>query len=257
MYNEPNFYVYEWVRPDSEVVFYVGKGKGNRLWSLSDRNNGTLKVVKELEKNGMRFNAVIIARFISEHNAFLFEKERIAYWSSAGELTNRHPGGQGMSGYKHTEETKLKLKEIAIKNSQNIEITLKKRNALCRQDVVARKSATMKIVVNTDSYKEKKAATEAKTETKEKRSKSQKIAQNKPETVAKHKTNNAGAGNPNAKAVIELSDLKVFTTIKEAENYYGAKNISAVCRGKLRSSGGRSFAYLSEYLKNNIDGGIS
>ena len=32
------FYVYEHVRPDTGVCFYVGKGKGKRAWNMKDRN---------------------------------------------------------------------------------------------------------------------------------------------------------------------------------------------------------------------------
>ena len=43
------FYVYEWVRPDYNLAFYVGKGKNNRAWSMSDRNKSTINIINELK----------------------------------------------------------------------------------------------------------------------------------------------------------------------------------------------------------------
>lgn len=104
------FYVYLIFRPNG-IPCYVGKGKGRRskihatkntnphLNSIYRLNNGELPIVK-------------IKEGLSEKEAFEIEKifiRVIGREIHGGPLVNQTDGGEGVSGYKHTEETKLRM----------------------------------------------------------------------------------------------------------------------------------------------------
>lgn len=111
MRSTPKHYVYEWVRPDFGVVFYVGKGTRNRAYCFK-RNKHTNDVVNFLRKSSMKPCVRIIAKFVNEDSAYEFEEERIAYWGLEN-LTNDLPGGRngggGMKGKKHKPETCVQI----------------------------------------------------------------------------------------------------------------------------------------------------
>jgi group I intron endonuclease len=100
------FYVYIHIRKDTGNVFYVGKGRGQRMFQKKGRNPLWINIVN---KHG--YEVVKIADNLTEEQAFDLEKEKIAEYRNAGyELANMTDGGEGSSGYKHTEEHKAKLK---------------------------------------------------------------------------------------------------------------------------------------------------
>ena len=101
------FYVYEHIRPDTNKVFYVGKGSGTRLNSLKDRNKHWQNVV-----NKVGFKAIKVVEHDSEELILLAEIERIDQLRKLGfKLVNVTDGGQGISGLKHSEESKRKMSE--------------------------------------------------------------------------------------------------------------------------------------------------
>lgn len=65
-----------------------------------------------------------------------------------------------------------------------------------------------------------------------------------------------GANNPNAKAIICIETEKVYSTITQASkelNLHGT-NITQVCKGKLKTTGGYHFKYVDKlYEKENIN----
>jgi hypothetical protein len=239
------FYVYEWVRPDYNLAFYVGKGRNNRAWSMSDRNKSTINIINELKEKGLKHEVRIISYFINEKSSFDFEKERIKFLKPLGELTNQTPGGQGMSGYKHTQETKNKLSLIA-KNGKHVGLTV----ILNSPEIIRKRALKTQKTKSTPEFIKKYKETNSKEGVRLKRSRSLKIALNKPEAIEKLSKAKSGANNPKAKIIIELSDLKIFMTIKDAQEFYGLHNISAVCRGKRKTSSGRRFMYLKDYQAN-------
>jgi len=105
-------YVYEWVRPDYDVVFWVGKGVRRRAWNFK-RNAHTNRVIAALSDKNMVPQVRVIAHFSSKQAAFEFEIERIAFWEPLGELTNKTKGGEGRSGFAHTKEFKGLMREYA------------------------------------------------------------------------------------------------------------------------------------------------
>lgn len=136
--NKNIYYVYEWIRLDTNKVFYIGKGHGNRYKDMSMRNKYFLNVVNKVGKENIQIN--IIESNLSEDVAFEREKYYIKYYKENGHpLTNMTNGGEGSSnwyeflseeekekhkeisksflGKKHTEETKRKMSQSAMGRS--------------------------------------------------------------------------------------------------------------------------------------------
>lgn len=94
------FYVYEHWRPDLDLCFYVGKGKGRRAVNIGHRNREHAKVVAELAAQGMCVEVRMFASDLAEDDAFFIEVERIRFWRSIGVvLANFTDGGEGFSGF--------------------------------------------------------------------------------------------------------------------------------------------------------------
>lgn len=118
------FYVYEHIRLDTNQVFYVGKGKNNRLKSKYDRNKYWHNIV-----NKVGFKAVKIFEHKDEELILLVEIERIDQLKRLGtKLCNMTNGGEGTSGRVLSEESKRK---IGVRHSQeSYDRALEKRKAM-------------------------------------------------------------------------------------------------------------------------------
>lgn len=100
------YYVYSHNRKDTNMPFYIGKGSGNRCYSLRARNDYWHRIA---DKHG--FEVSIIATNLDEELSFFVEEECIdVYKRSNIQLTNMTDGGEGASGYRHTDEHKESLK---------------------------------------------------------------------------------------------------------------------------------------------------
>lgn len=114
MTEDKNFYVYVWIRNDINKVFYVGKGKKNRINDLSMRNKYFLNVVNKVGLNNI--TKYKIKENLSEQEAFDLEVYYIQYYKDLGHpLTNMTKGGEGSGDWYNylTEEEKEKHKEIS------------------------------------------------------------------------------------------------------------------------------------------------
>ncbi len=99
-----NFYIYQHKKADTNEIFYVGKGKGNRLNS-KNRNIYWHRVVN---KHGFIIEKIIDG--LDEELALFSEIEIIDVYRKRGiTLVNMTNGGEGTSGYIHTKEHKEKL----------------------------------------------------------------------------------------------------------------------------------------------------
>lgn len=104
----PIFYVYEHWRPDKDVCFYVGKGHGKRAQNMrrgKNRHHGN--IVAKLARLGMCVEVRMVRSGLTEAEALTIEIDHIAFWRSCGTpLSNLTSGGEGVSGLKHSEETR-------------------------------------------------------------------------------------------------------------------------------------------------------
>jgi hypothetical protein len=128
---EKKYYVYVYLDPRKEgkyvygdykfdyEPFYVGKGKDyrhKRHLNESQLSNNSHKsnLIKKLISNGQYPNILIIEECLNQNEAFELEKKIIfeigRYDLKTGPLTNKTEGGEGISGYKWTEEQKLGIK---------------------------------------------------------------------------------------------------------------------------------------------------
>lgn len=96
------FYTYLWLRYDG-TPYYAGKGAGNRAFKTANHYIG---------KPGDSAQ-IIVQEFLTEAEAFEAEKFLISFYGrkdlGTGCLRNLTNGGEGVSGLRHSSETKLKL----------------------------------------------------------------------------------------------------------------------------------------------------
>ena len=88
---EPIYYTYIHVRCDTDMPFYVGKGKGNRAYSKHSRSAYWKSVT-----NKTSFYVKIIYSNLIEEDAFIEEIKLIERYKDAGfPLVNHSKGGEG------------------------------------------------------------------------------------------------------------------------------------------------------------------
>lgn len=103
------YYTYLHLRGDTGLPFYVGKGQRRRAWSRRYRNRHWQAIVEKVS-----FEVQIFKRFADEEQALECERLLIKCYREVGiELANYTDGGDGMSGYKASEETRKKLSRIS------------------------------------------------------------------------------------------------------------------------------------------------
>jgi len=103
------YYIYQHRKTDTNEIFYVGKGKSNRMNGLQGRNNYWKNTVA---KHG--FFAEKLFDKLDEELALLAEIEIIDIYKKRGiKLVNMTNGGEGTSGHSYirSDETKRKLSE--------------------------------------------------------------------------------------------------------------------------------------------------
>ena len=112
------FYTYAHINKDTNKIFYIGKGFENRYKSTDRRNNYWHNIVNKHD-----FNAEILAYWDTEKEALDHEMLLISCFKDMGyKLANMTDGGEGTSGYKHSDETKLKMskKSLSIETKEKI-----------------------------------------------------------------------------------------------------------------------------------------
>jgi len=103
-----NFYVYGLIDPRNDLLFYIGKGKGNRFEShfkekkTFNSNFNKIDLIEELNKEGLDCKVIIFVKNISEEEAFALEKILIYRIGrrlfGEGALANIAPGGKWSKG---------------------------------------------------------------------------------------------------------------------------------------------------------------
>jgi hypothetical protein len=100
------YYVYEWIRLDTNEPFYVGQGKNQRAYNWSARNQRFKEVVEEVGRENVAVN--ILHDNLTQDEAFGLEYKYVtAYKYDFGyELANVTDGGEINAGWKLTEKQK-------------------------------------------------------------------------------------------------------------------------------------------------------
>nr|WP_321356987.1 GIY-YIG nuclease family protein [uncultured Draconibacterium sp.] len=90
--NNSEYYVYVYIDPRNFEEFYYGKGKGNRKDAhLTDNSDSEKsKRIKAIKKEGLKPIIKVIAKDLTEKEAFLIEKTLI--WKLGRTLTNQSSG---------------------------------------------------------------------------------------------------------------------------------------------------------------------
>lgn len=109
---ENNYYIYMYYITDTEEVFYIGKGKGNRYKEVKRRNPMFLNIYKKHFPNiAVRF----YKKDLTNEEACELEKSLIKeYWNKGQCRANFHEGGLGgYTGNYDSPERSKKLSEFA------------------------------------------------------------------------------------------------------------------------------------------------
>ena len=120
------FYVYEWYNVNTEEIFYIGKGSGNRYKQVSKRNQ-LFKTYYENNECAVR----IVQHFELEQDAFDYEKQRIEELKKANQCScNVDEGGKGGVNFVWTSEMR-KYKSVynPMKNEEQKE-RMRKNNPM-------------------------------------------------------------------------------------------------------------------------------
>ncbi|MFA5127656.1 MAG: GIY-YIG nuclease family protein [Patescibacteria group bacterium] len=87
-----NYYVYVYIDPRNYEEFYYGKGKGNRKVAhlYDEKDTEKTKIIKAIQKEGLEPIIKVVAKGLSESDAFLIEKTLI--WKLGKNLSNISSG---------------------------------------------------------------------------------------------------------------------------------------------------------------------
>jgi hypothetical protein len=136
-----NAYVYTLTDPRNGLPFYVGKGVGRRChfhaWEAKNSDKPTYKLnkIRKIQSLGLDIIVRKIEENVSHEQAKELECFLIAEMREFGiDLTNATDGGDGIEGYKHSQETIAKTKhDWTDEQKKKISQSLKGRSNPCTE----------------------------------------------------------------------------------------------------------------------------
>jgi hypothetical protein len=124
------FYAYVHARPgaaDASAFFYVGKGKGARIRDYLHRNQHHKNIVAKYGRENILSGRIDCS---DESTAMLLEQGLIKCLRRMGvKLANVTAGGEGLTGHRHSEATRQKMREAATGRVRSAETRAKLRAA--------------------------------------------------------------------------------------------------------------------------------
>lgn len=230
---EPVFYVYAHRTVNDDVIFYVGKGKDDRAFHKRGRNKFWRNIT-----NKHQYEVCFLHTNLTESEALDLEKIEIQKIKMNGaRLANMTDGGEGLSGYVFSEESKKKCSD---NNSMKIPENRKKvsdalKLALSTHEAKAKRSQIAKLVQSRPDVLEKKKNRKHSEETKRKMSASS--AMKRPEVIAKFLGENNPAKRPEVRKKISEAK-KGFKHTDEARqkmsNFHSGKILSDEHKMKIK-----------------------
>ena len=227
-------FVFEDITFDYEPI-YVGKGIKDRvkrhLYLCKKSKTYFHNKLKLILNEGFEPIYKIIKTSLTEEQALTEEIKLIKLIGreeNGGTLTNLSDGGEGQSGYKHREESKIKT-SISLKNNKEFQDYLKTDDF---------KSKVSKGLIGHIGYGKGVPRTEeVKNKIKEKL-KGRPGRKHTQKSKQKMSENNSGKGNPNSKIyTIQFGDsILIFETIKELSEYVEKYNVENNLKGPKRVS---------------------
>ena len=125
MKNSQRFYTYAYLRED-RTPYYIGKGSGKRIYSKQ----------KYIKPPKDKSRIIYLKQNITEEEAFKHEIYMIDVFGrkdlETGILHNRTGGGEGTSGYNHTEQCKELIR--SLKKGKCLTLEHKKKLSMIRKD---------------------------------------------------------------------------------------------------------------------------
>jgi group I intron endonuclease len=233
---EPKFYVYEHIRPDTGAVFYVGKGCGRRAIISSKRSQHWQNVVNKAGGRDVRY----LAENLPEELAFLCEQEAIDQYQRIGvKLINRTGGGEGSSGFMHTEQTRQKMSESRMGEKNP---TFGTKRPVEMKLIISQKMKGRFVGRNSYWY--------GKTRSEEVKRKISEALKGRRMTDEQKKRHSEGLKrrherDGNKKPVLCVTTNVVFKSVSDAASALQLirQSIRDVCNGKLRTTGGYKFEW--------------
>jgi hypothetical protein len=225
-----DYLVYTHTRPDTNEIFYVGKGTGKRMKCRTNRNIHWQRIVDKA--NGFKYD--VIAKNLTEQEALNFEILMIKKMKEAGfGLCNMTSGGDGVSGFKHSDEMRENQRQrmLGVTPWNKGKPTSDEAKEKMRLAKLGKKQSPEHIAKCAESRRGKKY-TEAHCKAISESLKGKKMPV---DSQAKK-----------YKQVMCLESGKIYKSITEAAkelNLY-TNNISKACKGQLQKTGGYHWSYV-------------
>ena len=128
--NDLKYYVYLYSHPLTNEVFYVGKGKGNRVFAhlLDQRESHKVKYIKELALQGLEPKIEILVHGLEDEEVALRVESSVIDLLGIHNLTNKQNGYKSVTVGRMTidQVTAIYKKEVSIINDPVVLIRINK-----------------------------------------------------------------------------------------------------------------------------------